>query len=68
MFGGDTWWMKNFGKKRVCLDTAYFIKTKKLIIESTVDKGKNQLNQYSGGMNSTKKCRGSYKIIVTKIS
>ena len=33
MFGGDTWWMKNFGKKRVCLDIAYFIKTKNLLLK-----------------------------------
>ena len=68
MFGGDTWWMKNFGKKRVCLDTAYFIKTKNLLLKVLQNKGKNQLNQYSGAMNSTKKCRGSHKIIVTKIN
>ena len=31
----------NFGRLRVCLDTTYFIEIKKIIVESTVDKGKS---------------------------
>ena len=40
--------IREIGQFRICLRFAYFIETAKLFIESTIDKSKSQLKQYSG--------------------
>ena len=46
---------------RLCLDTAYFAQTKKIIIKSTVDKEKVGWNSTVRPMNSAKKCSRAHE-------